>query len=164
MPHFCANSLATPFVGSIVPGQNKSLAKLFTINGMHDTVRMVGTGADNSSRSSELFPLCFPQRFPHYPLQNRNVNAGSLGPFALRYTACLLGWQRWAWLLRMGGLTPNPPYKCAPMRADTLPVCRWRDRRSSLARRYALNTVEDRRHLITVSGSHRHVRVQIRGA
>jgi hypothetical protein len=156
--------MATSLVGSTAHGQNRSLAKEFTINDMHEAVRIGRAGADNSPRSSELFPLCFPQGFPHYPQQNRSANGGSFDAFLLRATAYLLRWRRSVWLLRVGDLTPNPPHKCALMPADTLSVCRRRHRRSCLVRRYALDTTEDRRHLITVGGPYRHVSVQVRGA
>lgn len=48
---------------------------------MREIVRVGRTGADNSARSPELFPLCFPQGFPHYHPQNRGPGGGSFQVF-----------------------------------------------------------------------------------
>jgi hypothetical protein len=49
------------------------------------------------------------------------------------------------------------------MSARARPVRQRRDRRNYLVRGYALDTIQNRCHLITVDGAYRRIHVQIRG-
>jgi len=67
--------MAASFPGGAAHDQDGSVAKEFTINDMHEKLRVGRRDSNNSSRSSQLFPLCFPQGFPHGPPENRSENA-----------------------------------------------------------------------------------------